>query len=108
MTRVINEVHGTLTNLKLAIDGTIVMSHDLRRSLDAMYDARLPEKWLKISWESATLGFWFTELLERDAQFRKWCNSGRPVTFWMTGFFNAQGFLTAMRQVHRCSHLRRI
>ncbi|XP_011504753.1 PREDICTED: dynein heavy chain 5, axonemal [Ceratosolen solmsi marchali] len=98
MTRVIREVRTTLTNLKLAIDGTIVMSQSLRESLDAMYDARLPEKWLRISWESATLGFWFTELLERDTQFRTWCNYDRPNVFWMTGFFNPQGFLTAMRQ----------
>lgn len=75
------------------------MSQSLRKSLDAMYDARIPERWLKISWESATLGFWYTELLERDHQFRQWCNHGRPKVFWMTGFFNPQGFLTAMRQV---------
>nr|XP_033322692.1 dynein heavy chain 5, axonemal isoform X1 [Megalopta genalis] len=98
ITRVIKEVRSTLTNLKLAIEGTIVMSQGLRKSLDAMYDARIPERWLKISWESATLGFWYTELLERDYQFRQWCIHGRPKVFWMTGFFNPQGFLTAMRQ----------
>lgn len=96
--RVIREVRATLVDLKLAIDGTIVMSQALRDALDAMYDARIPDRWLRVSWESATLGFWYTELLERDMQFRHWCNGGRPNVFWMTGFFNPQGFLTAMRQ----------
>ena len=64
--------------MKLAIEGTIVMSADIRNTLDAMYDARLPERWAKISWMSTTLGFWYTELLERDGQFRRWCYHGRP------------------------------
>nr|XP_023024907.1 dynein heavy chain 5, axonemal-like [Leptinotarsa decemlineata] len=96
--KVLKEVKTTLTDLKLAIDGTIVMSQTLRTALDSMYDARIPDRWQKISWESATLGFWYTELLERDAQFRTWCQNGKPNVFWMTGFFNPQGFLTAMRQ----------
>lgn len=46
--RVIRTVQSTLCNLKLAIDGTIVMSQGLRESLDAMYDARIPSQWLKV------------------------------------------------------------
>jgi len=48
MQRVIKTVYTNLTDLKLAIDGTIVMSQYLRDSLDAMYDARIPERWQKV------------------------------------------------------------
>jgi dynein heavy chain len=98
MQKVIGLVRGTLSDLQLAIDGTIIMSEDLRDALDNIYDARVPNKWKKISWDSSTIGFWFTELVERNAQFRDWCFNGRPYCLWMTGFFNPQGFLTAMRQ----------
>lgn len=48
MQKVIKTVYTNLCDLKLAIDGTIVMSQYLRDSLDAMYDARIPERWQKV------------------------------------------------------------
>eukprot|EP01036_Dinobryon_divergens_P030286 gene30286-39507_t len=30
--------------------------------------------------------------------FRTWLNSGKPNSYWMAGFFNPQGFLTAVQQ----------
>ncbi|KAM4740016.1 dynein axonemal heavy chain 8-like [Anableps anableps] len=98
MQRIITVVRSSLRDLKLAIDGTIIMSDNLRDALDNIFDARVPSLWKNISWESSTLGFWFTELIERNKQFDNWVSEGRPKTFWMTGFFNPQGFLTAMRQ----------
>lgn len=48
MQRVIVLVRNTLTDLKLAIDGTIIMSENLRDALDCMYDARIPSRWKKV------------------------------------------------------------
>lgn len=96
--KIILMVNSTLLDLLLAIEGTIIMSENLRDAFDNIYDARVPKIWKRGSWLSSTLGFWFTELIERNKQFSTWCFKGRPNVFWMTGFFNPQGFLTAMRQ----------
>lgn len=48
MQKVITRVRVTLHDLKLAIDGTIIMSEDLRDALDSMYDARIPKSWAKV------------------------------------------------------------
>lgn len=48
MQRVISAVRNTLTDLKLAIDGTIIMNEGLRDALDCMYDGRIPAHWKKV------------------------------------------------------------
>lgn len=34
----------------------------------------------------------------RDEQYQSWLRTGRPNSFWITGFFNPQGFITAVQQ----------
>ena len=48
MQRVLTLVRSTLTELKLAIDGTIIMSENLRDALNCMFDARIPAHWKKV------------------------------------------------------------
>ena len=43
MQKILSLVRETLTDLKLAIEGTIIMSENLKSSLDSMYDARWAE-----------------------------------------------------------------
>ena len=93
-----------LQQLKLAINGEVVMTEDLQLTLEAVYDARPPRSWIftvagdELSWILPTLGLWFSSLLARDDQDRSWLMGSRPYTYWLTGFFNPQGMLTAMKQ----------
>ena len=57
------------------------MSEQLRDALDNIFNAKVPSVWLKGSWVSSTLGFWFTELLERNNQFSSWC-FGVSITYF--------------------------
>eukprot|EP00698_Gefionella_okellyi_P008565 TRINITY_DN2129_c0_g1_i1.p1 TRINITY_DN2129_c0_g1~~TRINITY_DN2129_c0_g1_i1.p1 ORF type:complete len:4495 (+),score=1467.97 TRINITY_DN2129_c0_g1_i1:46-13530(+) len=104
MQRVIGLVRRTLKDLQLAIAGTIIMSAELQDALNSLYDARVPQRWMKLSWPSPTLGYWFADVIGRTAQFTGWLNDGKPNAFWLTGFFNPQGFLTAMKQDSTRAH----
>jgi len=96
---IINITRRTLTSLELAIAGTVIMTPELADAFNCIFDARVPAAWLKKSWQSPTLGLWFgSGLVNRTAELCTWLENGRPKSFWMTGYFNAQGFLTAVQQ----------
>jgi dynein heavy chain len=101
---VLAKVTFMLQQLRLAINGEVVMTEALQQCLDAIYEAKVPRSWLftiagdEFSWILPTLGQWVGSLAARDKQDREWLNEGRPNCYWLTGFFNPQGFLTAMKQ----------
>jgi len=104
MQRVISLVKKTFEDLIAAIDGIIILTPYLLDAMNAFFDARVPPTWLydpsgaEISWLLPTLGSWFGSLIERNNQLDSWRKGGRPQVFWLTGFFNPQGFLTGMKQ----------
>jgi len=103
---IIKIVRTNLTAVAMAIDGTVVMTQELLNDLNAIFDARVPTCWYldasgaEISWLLPTVGAWFTGLIDRAAMLNTWLENGRQVmkAYWLTGFTNAQGFLTGMRQ----------
>ena len=92
-----------MLNMIDAIEGTIIMTPEIVESINAVYDFRVPYKWqydptgAEISWLTASLAAWLKGLVDRYHQLNSWVQKERPPSFWMTGFFNPQGFLTAMK-----------
>eukprot|EP00747_Dinoflagellata_sp_TGD_P036291 gnl/TRDRNA2_/TRDRNA2_138388_c0_seq1.p1 gnl/TRDRNA2_/TRDRNA2_138388_c0~~gnl/TRDRNA2_/TRDRNA2_138388_c0_seq1.p1 ORF type:complete len:243 (+),score=49.92 gnl/TRDRNA2_/TRDRNA2_138388_c0_seq1:68-730(+) len=82
------------------------MTTDLLEDLNSVFDGRSPKRWThdasgaEISWLLPNIGGWFTGLLDRHAQLSTWLEYGRREmrSYWITGFTNAQGFLTGIRQ----------
>jgi dynein heavy chain len=102
---VITKVRTTLISLIEVRAGNIILTPELQAAGDFIFEARVPVSWFKLpgasdefAWISPTLGLWFTGLLERNIQLGNWLSEGRPKTYWLTGFFNPQGFLTAVKQ----------
>jgi len=99
-------VRTNLKSIAAAIDGTVVMTTELMQDLGFIFDGRVPIGWTndasgqEHSWLMPNLGGWFTGLTERQVMLNNWLENGRAVmkAYWLTGFTNAQGFLTGMRQ----------
>ena len=104
MNKVLAVVRNHLQDLKLAVAGTIIMGEHLAECITSLFDARPPPRWVKISWVSATSGTWFVSFMSRVEQLTKWLESGKPYSFWMTGFFNPSGFITATLQTVARGH----
>jgi dynein heavy chain len=96
---VIVKVQTTLDELKIAIAGTITMSHDLTDVMDAIFASRVPGSWEAVSeLQLPTLAGWFANIIQRVDFLANWLKIGRPPTFWLTGLFNPRGFLAANLQ----------
>jgi len=103
---IISIVRVNLKSIAMAIDGTVVMTVELLQDLNSIFDARVPTGWTndasgaEISWLMPNLGGWFTGLAERQQMLNTWLENGRAImkAYWLTGFTNAQGFITGMRQ----------
>lgn len=91
-----------MTDMCLAIDGQIIMSPEIAVCIKFIFDLRVPTMWLldpsgaEIAWLSPTLSGWLGSLQNRYFGLSNWLAKDRPISFWLTGFFNPQGFLTSV------------
>ena len=61
----------------------------------------LPGIWKKVSYSSLKpLSSWFKDMIARVNFLRDWLNNRSPLSYWMSGFYFPQGFLTGVLQSH--------
>lgn len=92
-------MHLSLHDLQRALKGLVVLSAELEAMGNACFDQRVPVAWTNAAYPSLKpLGPWFKDLLQRLNFLTGWIDMGIPSSFWISGFFFPQGFLTAILQ----------
>ncbi|OAF70538.1 hypothetical protein A3Q56_01708 [Intoshia linei] len=92
-------IHKTLADLKKAIKGLLVMDTKLYDIFMSFINNKLPKLWADNAYPSMmNLNTWVFDLMMRCNFIQNWIDVTIPKSFWISGFFYPQGFLTALLQ----------
>jgi dynein heavy chain len=91
-------VRTSLINIGLAIKGEVVMSLELEALGDSLAVNLVPTLWSKKAYPSLKpLASWVNDFIARLKFMQDWVDKGAPSTFWLSGFFFTQSFLTGCK-----------
>nr|KAF6307771.1 dynein axonemal heavy chain 6 [Myotis myotis] len=94
-------IHTSLETLNKAIAGFVVMSEEMEKVYNSFLNNQVPSLWSNTAYPSLKpLGSWVKDLILRTAFVDLWLKRGQPKSFWISGFFFPQGFLTGTLQNH--------
>ena len=97
----ISSMQGQLKMLDRAIKGLVVMSADLEAMYNNFLFNQVPTRWTDKGNGYPTLqplASWIEDFFGRLDFVKSWLIDGPPKTFWLSGFFFPQGFMTAVKQ----------
>ncbi|CAE8623420.1 unnamed protein product [Polarella glacialis] len=97
--RLILKVRSTLSDVAKATKGLVVMSPELESVADGILVNETPSVWQAVSYPSLKpLVGYVNDLCARLLFLQTWIDSGIPQTFWLSGFYFTQSFLTGQLQ----------
>ncbi|XP_064233926.1 dynein axonemal heavy chain 6 isoform X3 [Aotus nancymaae] len=94
-------IHTSLETLNKAIAGLVVMSEEMEKVYNSFLNNQVPALWSNTAYPSLKpLGSWVKDLILRTSFVDLWLKRGQPKSYWISGFFFPQGFLTGTLQNH--------
>ena len=97
--KLLGQMVSTLKDVRKALKGLVVMSSELDALSTSLYNNQVPAMWESKAYPSLKpLVLWQEDLIRRCVFVDDWVQNGLPATFWVSGFFFPQAFLTAILQ----------
>ena len=98
-------IHSSCKEIVRALQGLVVMSGELEVACNSIGNNQVPTMWESVAYPSMKpLAAWSADLKERMSFIMTWIDKGSPSSFWMSGFFFPQAFLTGVRQNYARKH----
>ena len=95
----------SLADVRKALKGLVVMSADLDALATSLFNNQIPAMWEGKAYPSLMpLVLWVEDLIKRCQFIQDWVDQGMLKTYWISGFFFPQAFLTAGRQNYARKH----
>ncbi|XP_050390512.1 dynein axonemal heavy chain 1 [Patella vulgata] len=97
--RLLKTIHQSLHDLLKALKGLVVMSQELEKMANSLFNNVVPDMWSGKAYPSLKpLASWVVDLVARMKFIHNWIDDGIPPVFWISGFFFPQAFLTGTLQ----------
>ncbi|KAM9845816.1 dynein axonemal heavy chain 6 [Aulostomus maculatus] len=99
--KLLRVIRVSLSTLLKAIAGQIVTSEEMDQIYSSLLKNQVPTLWANAAYLSLKpLAAWVRDLSLRTSFVQTWITHGQPKSFWISGFFSPQGFLTGVLQNH--------
>lgn len=97
--KLLTDMASGLGLVQKALVGEIVMTEELEKMSDAIYNNQVPPTWQQKGFLSLKpLASWTDDCNKRIDFLNAWISGGTPIVYWVSGFFFPQAFFTGNLQ----------